>query len=737
MGDEEALALAPCLALWSEASAQARQETAGSGSVPADTSRFVAQIRPVLNVTRRAGPIKIDGDLDDEGWRDAARATGFSENFPTEKGRPPVGSQVLVTYDESHLYLAFIAEDDPGTIRASLSDRDEMWQDDYFSILLDTYGDASWAYFLFANPLGVQGDSRFATTGGEDDGFNIIYHSEGKITPNGYQIEMSIPFASLRFPDRPTQEWRATFWRTRPRGSRATYTWAAMDRDESCFLCQFGTLRGFEGIKSGGALDLLPTVIASQAGALKDPADPTSGIHDDGMSGELSLGATYSFASGLTADAAVNPDFSQVESDVAQIDVNTTFALFFPERRPFFQEGADLFSTFIDAVYTRSINDPQAATKLTGRMGRTSLAYIGARDAHSPILIPFEERSFLGQGGKSITNIFRGRRTFGSDSYIGALITDRRLEGTGGSGTVAGADGTLRFLDNYRLEWQVLASRTREPDDADLTAGLEGVTFDRGAHTAAFDGESFWGSAQYGSLRRSARMWNFNVSNQALNPTFRTDNGFETRNDSRRVSAWNGLSFWPEASALFDQIQPSLFASRTWNFDGVRKRDALEPQIWMQLKAQTGVNFWYDFGRERFRDVEFEGIRRWGLFVNSRFSDPVKLGFFLSHGKSIARNLSTPILGDGTDAEIFATFKPTNRLVIEPSVNVSSLSHPNGGPEIFSGYILRTRTNFQFPFTLFFVGSSLSYRDFDDPRASALTQTGRQVFAKFQYLLRM
>lgn len=735
----------------------------GSNGRDAD-AEWSPKERPSLQVTDRQGAIEIDGDLTDPGWQGAARATDFSETFPEERGKPPVRSEVWVTYDESNLYLAFLAYDDPSSLRASLRDRDEMWSDDYFGVLIDTYGDAAWAYFLFANPLGVQGDSRFATAGGEDDGFDIIYEAEARITEIGYQIEMAIPFASLRFPDREVQTWRVNFWRTRPRGSRATYSWAALDRDEQCFLCQFGTLTGIEGAKPGGALELLPSVVASQSGALQDASDPRSGFDEGGLDGEVSLGARYAFTSGLTAEASFNPDFSQVESDVAQIDVNTTFALFFPERRPFFQEGSDLFETFFDVVYTRQINDPQFATKLVGRLGRTNVAYMAARDENSPLLLPFQERSFIGQAARSISNIARVRQTFGSRSYVGALITDRRFENGGGSGTVAGVDGVFRLFDNYRLEYQLLASHTREPDAAGATSDLEGETFDGGRHTGVFDGESFWGYAQYTSFERSARHWEFDFDYWASSPTFRADNGFESRNDYRRVSMWQGVTFWP-GTALVDRFTPGVYVQRNWNWDGVRKRQIIEPNLSFSLTAQTSLNFWYDIVEERFGGVDFGNVNHWGMFVNSNFSDPVRLGFFLSTGRSIARNEDPVVLGEGTNGEVFATFKPIQRLVIQPSVQFAELSELRSGDQIFSGYILRMRSTFQFtrelflrlvvqyndfaeslsveplltykvnPFTLFFIGATSGYENFDDPNEFA--QTSRQFFAKFQYLFRM
>ena len=353
------------------------------------------------------------------------------------------------------------------------------------------------------------------------------------------------------------------------------------------------------------------------------------------------------------------------------------------------------------------------------------------------------------------------RQTFLRDSYVGAILTDRRFK-DGGSGTTAGFDGVFRFLGNYRLEYQLLGSYTREPDDTTLTAGVNGVTFDRGRHTAAFDGESYTGYAQYTSFERSARTWNFDFDYWAASPTFRADNGFEGRNDYRRLTMWQGVFIYP-STKLVDQLRASIFARRDWNFDGTAKRTLFEPGISANLIGQTFVNFWYDFGSERFADVDFDDIQRWGAFIRSNFSDPIRLGAFVSHGESVFRNRAAPLLGTGTNVEFFATIKPATRLVISPSVNYSELNAPDG-TELFSGFIFRTRSNLQFtrelflrlvvqyndfskvlgveplltykanPFTLFFIGSSLAYRDFDEP--FSMRQTKRQFFTKFQYLFR-
>jgi hypothetical protein len=764
------LSLPPTLSLWAALlvaapfglEAQTAQFVRRDSAPPAAAARpFTPNERPSLQIARAPGAITLDGDLDDAGWVGAAKATNFSENFPREKAEPPVENEVWITYDEKNLYLAFLASDDPREVRTSLRDRDRMWSDDYFGILLDTYGDASWAYFLAANPFGIQGDTRISTSSGEDAGFDIVYRTEARLTERGYQIEMAVPFASLRFPDRAVQSWRATFWRTRPRGSRSTYTWAAMSRDDPCMLCQFGRLTGIEGVKPGGSLELLPALVASQSASLPD--DAARGLDNGKVKAAGSLGVRYSFANGLTAEAALNPDFSQVESDVAQVDANTTFALFFPERRPFFQEGSELFSTYFNAVYTRRINDPQAAAKLIGRMGRSTVAYLGGRDERSPVLLPFQERSFTGVARRSISNIGRYRQTFGRESYVGALVTDRRFEDGSGAGTAAGVDGLFRFGNFYRLEYQLLASHTREPDDTTLTSGVNDVAFDGGRHTAAYDGEGYAGFAQYTSLERSARTWNFDFDYRASSPTFRADNGFETRNDFRLLSMSQALNFYPR-SRFIDQIRPSVYVSRTWTYSGGRDIDQLRPQLSLNLKGQTYIELAYELGRERYAGLDFDGIRRWSVYANSNFSQPVKLGFFLAHGGSIARFQSPAVLGSATDIEVFGTLQPSARMGVEPSIVYSRLTERDGGPEIFSGYILRTRATYQFtrqlflrlvvqyndfsqrvdleplltykvnPFTLVFLGSTHGYQDLDDPRG--LTAASRQFFAKFQYLVR-
>ena len=729
---------------------------------PSIQKKFSPNVKPVLVVNRIHSSIEIDGNLDDSGWKNAAMATNFTETWPGDQIKPPVETEVLITYDNNYLYIAFRCYDDPKTVRASLRDRDQIFSDDYIGIILDTYGDAAWAYEIFVNPFGIQGDVRW-TSQGEHDSFDIIFESKGKITTEGYQAELAIPFSSLRFPNKPAQTWKATFWRNRPRGSRQRLSWATIDRDNPCFLCQFGTITNIKNVKAGSEFELLPSLIGFQSGALNDSEDPNSGFKNKDPNGEASLGIHYAFTPSIGTELTLNPDFSQVESDAEQIDVNTTFALFYPERRPFFQEGSDLYHTWFDAVYTRSINNPLAAAKLTGRLGRTSIGFISSLDENSPIILPFEERSeVLATERRSVSNILRVKRTFGKDSYLGGMITDRRLEGNG-SGTLFGTDGILRLQKNYHIELQALFSHTEEPQDTALTSQVDNIRFNDNEYTSKFNGESFSGNALYASLERDAKFWDFDFDYWQASPTFRADNGFVTQNNYRKAVFWTACGFYPD-SKIFDEITPNIDFGKVWNYDGIHKDIWIQPELYLAFKGQTQVAISYVTSAERFHNILFAGIHRWEINTETNFNEFVRGGFWISYGSSIARGEDPPVLGrNGLNLELWGTIKPINRFIITPSFLFAQLQHPDTKDILFSGYIFRNGFNYQFtrelflrfivqynnfdnevsveplltyklnPFSIFYIGSTMGYHEFGDDFA----RTSRQFFLKFQYLFRI
>jgi hypothetical protein len=334
---------------------------------------------------------------------------------------------------------------------------------------------------------------------------------------------------------------------------------------------------------------------------------------------------------------------------------------------------------------------------------------------------------------------------------------------------VAGPDLQLHLGTHETFQYQLLASHTREPDAAGPTASLAGQTFDRGAHTAVFDGESYWGYAQYARLAEDSRYWQLHLQYEAYSPTFRAENGFVAQNDQRRFFASPHVTVYP-LNGWLNQVDADVALVKTWNFAGARKDEYVQPYVQAQLTGQTRVKLSWFGGNERLRDTDLRGIGRWEADASTSFARQLSLGANVLWGEFAARNVATPVVGDGSDVQLFATLKPIPRLVFEPTFEYSTL-HRKTGEKLYRGWILRSRNSLQFtrnlflrlvvqyddfakemgveplltyrinPFTLFYVGSSLGYHDYGPVLLASPVETGlrpdsRQYFAKFQYLLR-
>ncbi len=734
---------------------------------------FTPNVRPMLEVSRAPGPITIDGRLGDSGWRDAARAADFAEFDPGDQLRPPVETEALLAYDDGHLYLAVICWDDPETVRATLCDRDQMRGNDVVYVELDTSGEAEWGYGLMINPYGVQGDWIWSRGGGSDWSYDLAWESAGEINGDGYLIEIALPFSSLRFPKREEQRWRINLNRIRPRGSWYQYAWAAYDRDDPCQACQWGTITGIRGVSSGKGIEILPGVIGFQAGALDDPGNPDSRFENEDPDGEMALGVTYNPTSNLTAEVTLNPDFSQVEADADQIDLNTTFALLYPEKRHFFQEGSDLFVTRLSSYYSRMINDPSLAAKVTGRTGRWSVAYAVARDEHSPVILPFEHGSACLLTGRSTANVLRLKRILGQDSSTGLMLTDRRLDPRG-SGTLLGWDGDVRLHRNVRLQWHAVGTHTEEPDDPGLTQqmawlleeGLVDSTFDEGSHTAAPDGETYDGHALVVNLEERSRHLDFDLTYEERSPTYRAHLGYEPRNDQRMVECRSNYTLTFD-DGMLERLEPSAHVGRQWNFSGERNLEWFQLGLFTQLKAQTKITATYRTDTERFRGVDFDDI--WNLYgaITSSFSEPLTLGLTFQRGHQIARLQRPPVMGRQTDLSLTAYIKASDRMILQPRFSFLASRDLDTGRDLFEGTIARVLSTFQWtrnlstrlvvqyndiyrtwdvdplltyrvtPFSVLYAGSTHDYQTFDGGGPGGQDRTrlaARQVFLKVQYL---
>ena len=309
--------------------------------------------------------INIDGDLSEPVWKSAKKYGNFSEVDPGDNTKPPAETEVQMFYDKDNFYVAFTCYDSNiSKIRSTLTDRDKMFNDDFVDIFFDPYGEGKQAYELVVNPYGIQGDLQWQSNGNEDASLDIIWYSEAKIYKNKWTVEISIPFKSIRFPDKNVQEWSIHLLRNYPREiGRIQFSFVPFNRDAPTLFTDHATLKGIRNVKSGNNLEILPYVLGTQSGNLSDMRNADSEFETEDIKGKFGFNVKYGITSSLTTDLAYNPDFSQVESDASQINVNTTFALFYPEKRPFFLEGSSIFDSPMNVVYTRSINNPLFSSK--------------------------------------------------------------------------------------------------------------------------------------------------------------------------------------------------------------------------------------------------------------------------------------------------------------------------------------------------------------------------------------
>jgi len=377
-------------------------KTAGNSGTPAAKGAVVLppeKANPVI-VPKFDKPPVIDGKLDEPIWQSATVLKDFYQIDPGDNTAPSKPTEVLIGYDPKFLYIAFRAFDDPDKIRSTVAKRDNIFSDDYVGFYLDTFNDQRRAFEIFFNPLGIQGDGVLTEGRGEDFSVDLLLESKGIIGPDGYTVEIAIPFKSLRYEAGKGKLWGAHFFRRIQRFNRELDSWMPFSRNISGNMNQAGHLAGLEGIAAERTIELIPSLTLSETGRFVRSFTPPVGVADPGrivnepVKFDPGLTAKFTPSSALTLDLAINPDFAQVEADQIVVTTNQRFPIFFPEKRPFFLEGIDIFSTPIDAVHTRSIVDPDVAVKLSGKRGPNTFGLMLASD-NGPGNLRADERGEL------------------------------------------------------------------------------------------------------------------------------------------------------------------------------------------------------------------------------------------------------------------------------------------------------------------------------------------------------
>jgi hypothetical protein len=508
--------------------------------------------KPTATIPRIDATIAIDGNLDEPAWAEAIRLTGFSQYRPVDSRPAEERTEVLVWYSPAAIHFGIVAHDrEPGSIRATVADRDRLDRDDTVTIYLDTFNDRRRAFFFQVNPLGAQADGvqtegafNPGTMFGGSTDYNPDYQfdSKGRVTENGYTVEIRIPFKSLRYPGTGPQRWGINVLR---KVQRTGYedTWTDVHRASSSFLAQAGAIDGLHNLKRGVVTEIQPFVTATNDGTLEAA---TGRFSRD----KMGYGPGVNLRVGLTnvsIDTTVNPDFSQVESDAGQVTLNQRFALFYPEKRPFFLEGIELFSTPNQLVYTRQVADPIAGGKFTGKVGRYGIAYLAARDNLSP-----DDATF---------NIMRLRRDIGAaGSLAGVTFTDRTT--AAGYNRVVAADTRILFKKLYYVQFQLGQAWT---GDGDLVRSAP-------IWTAEFD--------------RTGRAFGFNYRINGVGRDFVTRSGYVPRNDVVEFHASNRLTWYGSRGAAVESFTVFFGPTLLWEYAGFAAGSPIEGASEVNLMTQ-------------------------------------------------------------------------------------------------------------------------------------------------------
>lgn len=599
-----------------------------------------------LQISRTAGPIRIDGDLSDEGWKSAKPVTTWYEVNPGDNTEPGVGNVGRIAYDEHFFYASFeFADPNPKAIRAPYSDRDDSGGGfyDFGGIILDAGNSGRTGKLFVVTPRNIQNDTIIDDATGEDPSPDFFWESATKITAAGWTLEMRIPFSSLRYKNSDPQTWAILMYRNYPRDRNYQFFSARLPRGYNCFVCHANTLEGLRQLPAGGHLVIAPYASASASG--RPTGGPGTPLANSPTDHNFGLDLKYTPDSNTALDLTIKPDFSQVESDAAQITANERFALFVPEKRSFFLEGSDLFQTPIQAVYTRTVTTPSWGGRVTGKArGVRYTALVVQDDGGGSVILPGPSgSSFAAQDFASTVLVARAKREIGR-SFVSLLVTDREGRDTSSHNRVAGPDFQWRPTAREAITGQWLVSDTRTPNRPDLSP--------------SWTGESMTSHAGHLQWAHSSTRLDATALFKDVGDGFRAEAGFVPQVGYRETSGGAGWTFRP--AGFVSKLRAFTDASRQVNRTG----DLISRSVQSGLIMNTR---WNGFVQLRYID---DGIRTGGQVIGRR-----QIGYFAQFSPSrllsmisVAGSSGQEIdfagsrSGSGATIRVSGVLNPTNHL---------------------------------------------------------------------------
>lgn len=642
----------------------------------------ISQTGTVIKPVKASNRPVIDGVIDEEIWKSSPGISGFRTFIPDFGKELPYKTIVWLAYDEENIYFAFKCFDsEPDKIKVSIDARDKIRQDDWVCVNLDSFNDQQTLYCIYANANGIQMDTRYAA-GNEDLGMDLVWYSAGKIDTDGYTVEIKLPLKSIRFPNKEPVIMSAFFERYI---SRLSTHVSFPELDPAKGFAFFGQMQPmqYDSLKHYKLLEILPAVTYSYKGEQTEGKMTTTENRPD-----AGLTVKYGITSQMILDATLNPDFSQVEADAGQVDANLRYQLFFPEKRPFFQEGNENFtvgstgSSLLDPIFslvhTRNIVNPLAGVKLSGKAGiKNSVSLLYAADR-----VPEPDNTLYGD--YSHFPVFRYKRSLKDDGYLG-LITTSVLKNNS-SNNVYGTDGNIRINKSSLLEFHSLFSNTN-----DTASGINNKS----------------GHALGVFLHSEQRDFDYSFTAKDISEYFISQTGFIQRTGITVLTGSLTPKLYPD-SKIFKRFDFGIFSGQLRDniFDKWETYNSFTLTGWIGGTIRARIQYYYS--TEIFENEKFNTS---GLQFVLTGTAGTKFDGTVTYRRRNAIFYSVPSQGYGNVITGEIRYLPFEKLHTQATITYQDLFNESDRSKLFDYLLARGKATLQLNKYLFFRGI-LEYNNF-------------------------
>jgi hypothetical protein len=627
-------------------------------------AQIPAQVKEI-QVPKLDSRPRLEQFLNGASRADMKRVDDFRQRQPGDGDPASRKTEAWIGYDDQNFYAVFVCQSPAGQTRARLAKREDIFSDDVVGVILDTYHDHQRGYEFFVNPYGVQADAIETEGQGDDFSFDTLWYSDGRLTPDGFTAMVTIPFRSLRFAAAGPQTWGVALVRIIPTTNESLF-WPYVTQKVDGFNQQLGNMRGLENISPGRNLQLTPYAAFAGSHFLDDPVAGVPGFRTT-RDPRVGLDAKAVLHDSLTLDVALNPDFSQVESDDPQVTVNQRFEVQFPEKRPFFLENTAYFNTPENLFFSRRVVDPEFGARLTGKLGRWNLGLLGIDDRDAGRELDPDDPHY---GERAVIGVVRVQREFAKQSNVGVMFTDREF--AGGHNRVEAIDTRLKLDDHWTFAGQAMASQTVEED-----------------------GTHFGGDAFNLDLHRQSRNYTFDLQYIDRGEGFHTDLGFVNRVNMRQPQVFLARRYHPKSKIVLS-FGPNLYTMAVLDHLGVQQDWRVNPGFNIEMARSTYFSVSHGEAFERFQNINF---RHQGTTAGGHSEYFKRATIDASYGRSTSINYNPaenllPFLADERDVQVNLTFRPKARLKLDEVYYYTNLRTRNA--TVFVNHLARSRVNYQF-----------------------------------------